>query len=108
MTKTNPAGVTHTVLVSWSADSQLRSQRASELVETHLNSIDGLTAIDHGISISTEGLERGFDWMLVIRFRDQGALDSYLPHAEHLVLANYLGANSDNIVVFDINQNVPR
>ena len=39
---------------------------------------------------------------MVIRFADEGALTAYLPDAEHRVVADFLGAHSSNVVVFDL------
>ena len=50
----------------------------------------------------TEGLEGGFDWMLTVRFRDRAALAGYLPHPEHRPVAEFIGAASARVVVFDV------
>ncbi|MCJ1714590.1 Dabb family protein [Curtobacterium sp. VKM Ac-2922] len=97
----NTSGVTHVVLVQWH-DGVDHSAQADALSQQHLPRIDGVLAVSSGTSVSTEGLEGGFDWMLVVRFRDRDALVGYLPHAEHQPIADFIGAGSKRVVVFDI------
>lgn len=75
------SAVTHVVLVEW--DGEDRSSEASALARDHLTRIDGVDSVQAGPSVSTEGKEGGFHWMLVVRFLDHAALDAYLPHPEH-------------------------
>ena len=64
--------------------------------------VDGVLSVSSGTSISTEGKEGDFDWMLVVGFRDRDALAAYLPHPEHRPVAEHIGANSERVVVFDV------
>lgn len=95
--------VVHVVLVEWAdgAPADVAS-RASRLADEHLTGIDGVLSVSSGESVSTEQLEAGFRWMLVVRFRDLAALDGYLPHPSHLPVAHYLRDESARVVVFDI------
>ncbi|SDQ20976.1 Stress responsive A/B Barrel Domain [Curtobacterium sp. UNCCL20] len=95
------AGVTHVVLVEWEPQTD-RSAEADALVGQHLGRVDGVESVRSGTSMSTEGLEGGFDWMLVVRFRDREALAGYLPHPEHRPVAEFIGAASARVVVFDV------
>ncbi|MBT1623092.1 Dabb family protein [Curtobacterium flaccumfaciens pv. oortii] len=94
------SAVTHTVLVAW--DGADRSSDASALSREHLPRIDGVESVQSGASVSTEGLEGGFHWMLVVRFRDRAALAGYLPHPEHRPVAEFIGGASARVVVFDV------
>ncbi len=99
------AGVTHVVLVQWGAGRDRigeHAARADDLCREHLPRIDGVESVHSGPSISTEGKEGGFDWMLTVRFRDREALAGYLPHPEHRPVADHIGAGSSNVVVFDV------
>ncbi|UBQ02823.1 Dabb family protein [Curtobacterium sp. TXMA1] len=99
------AGVTHVVLVQWDAGQDgigEHAARADDLCREHLPRIDGVESVHSGPSISTEGKEGGFDWMLAVRFRDREALAGYLPHPEHRPVADHIGAGSSNVVVFDV------
>ncbi|PZF55532.1 hypothetical protein DEJ23_11475 [Curtobacterium sp. MCSS17_008] len=97
------AGVTHVVLVTWDGDGDGGyAARADGLCREHLPRIDGVESVHSGPSISTEGLEGGFDWMLTVRFRDRDALAAYLPHSEHRPVAEHIGAGSSRVVVFDV------
>ncbi|MDM7892857.1 Dabb family protein [Curtobacterium caseinilyticum] len=93
--------MTHVVLVAWDGDGE-HAGRADALCREHLPHIDGVESVRSGASVSTEGLEDGFDWMLVVRFRDRSALEAYLPHPEHRPVADHIGASSSRVVVFDV------
>ncbi len=95
------AGVTHVVLVAWDGAGG-DAERADALCREHLPRIDGVESVRSGPSVSTEGLEGGFDWMLVVRFRDRDALAAYLPHPEHRPVADHIGGSSSRVVVFDV------
>ena len=94
--------IVHVVLVRWGGEHAASAQRASELVQQHLPGIEGVTSVASGPSVSGEGLEGRFDWMLVVRFRDRAALDGYLPHPEHQPVGGFLGEAGAEVVVFDI------
>ncbi|WP_083295118.1 Dabb family protein [Curtobacterium sp. BH-2-1-1] len=96
------SGTTHVVLVAWDGEAADRSAQADAIVREHLPRIDGVESVRSGESISTEGLEGGFDWMLVVRFRDRAALAGYLPHEEHQPVAAYIQGASERVVVFDV------
>ncbi len=93
--------VTHVVLVAWEVDDSSGAE-ADALAQEHLTRIDGVESVGSGTSVSTEGLEGGFDWMLVVRFRDRAALDGYLPHPEHQPVANHIRGHGTRVVVFDL------
>ena len=95
------AGTTHVVLVEWDRTAG-RSASADALAQEHLSRIEGVESVRSGESVSTEGLEGGFDWMLVVRFRDRAALEAYLPHPEHRPVATFIQGASTRVVVFDI------
>uniref|UniRef100_UPI00292EAA0A Dabb family protein n=1 Tax=Clavibacter michiganensis TaxID=28447 RepID=UPI00292EAA0A len=78
------------------------TERLDALCREHLQRIDGVEAVRSGTSISTEGLEADFGWMLTVRFRDADALAAYLPHPEHRPVADHIGAGSSRVVVFDV------
>lgn len=92
--------VVHVVLVEWTSPDP--GSEADALVDRRLRSLPGVLAVDRGPSVSTEGLESGFDWALVIRFADRRALADYLPHPDHQVVGRYLQQHSARLVVFDV------
>ena len=97
-------GVTHVVLAEWAGDESAAVDTAelARLIDTHLARIAGVVAIDHGPSVSPEGLEGGFDWGMVVTFADTAARDAYLPHPEHAPVAEFLRAHARRVVVFDL------
>ena len=92
--------IVHVVLVEWREGADPAA--ADALVEQHLVPLPGVLTVDHGPSVSTEGLESGFDWALAIRFVDEAALAAYLPHPEHVVVGRHLQADAARLVVFDL------
>ncbi|PZE62824.1 Dabb family protein [Curtobacterium sp. MCPF17_047] len=94
--------ILHVVLVDWDGEDGTAPERASALVAEHLPTIDGVVSVASGPSVSPEGLEGGFDWALVVRFRDAAARDAYLPHPAHQPVADHIGARSARVVVFDV------
>jgi len=93
--------VLHVVLAEWK-DGVDAAAEATRMSDEKLTTIDGVLSVSSGPTISGEGLEGGFDWMLVVRFRDRAALDGYLPHPAHLPVAGFLGDSAARVVVFDI------
>ncbi|MGT2426065.1 Dabb family protein [Amnibacterium kyonggiense] len=92
--------IVHVVLVDWKDEAD--PSAADALVDRHLAALPGVLALDRGPSVSTEGLESGFDWALVIRFASAEAVAAYLPHPEHVIVGSHLQANAARLVVFDV------
>lgn len=92
--------IVHVVLVEWREG--VDPAVADALVDRHLAPLPGVLTIDRGPSVSTEGLESGYDWALVIRFADAAALAAYLPHPEHVIVGQHLQGSSARLVVFDL------
>ena len=97
------AEISHIVLVQWQATVPADvKQQARESVRGFLGVIPGVLSVAEGPSVSTEGLEQGFDYGFVIRFADTDARDGYLPHPVHRLLADLIGANAERVVVYDL------
>ncbi|PZE86832.1 Dabb family protein [Curtobacterium sp. MCBD17_032] len=95
-------GIVHVVLVEWNTEDAAVPERATALAHEHLPGIGGVVSVASGPSVSPEGKEEGFDWMLVVRFRDAAARDAYLPHPAHTPVAEHIGAHNARVVVFDV------
>lgn len=95
--------VQHIVLVKWSEDTAegIRTE-AREMTRRLATVIPGISAVAEGPSVGSEGLESGFTWGFVMTMESAEALENYLPHPEHRVLADLIGTNSDSVTVFDI------
>lgn len=97
------SNIVHIVLVAWKEDmgrEDLDRLRATARGMATL--IPGILKIDEGPSVSTEGLEDGFQYGLAITFESVEARDEYLPHAEHQILVEQIVAHCSRVVVFDI------
>lgn len=95
--------IIHVVLVRWAAsaapDVVARVERAVAAVRAE---IPGVVEATHGPGVSPEGLERGYQYGLYVRFADAAARDAYLPHPVHLPLAQLIGDNAEDVLVFDL------
>lgn len=64
--------------------------------------IDGVEAVRWGPSTSPEGLEHGYTHGFVMALRDDAARERYLPHPEHVAVAERIRALADDVLVFDV------
>ena len=95
--------IIHIVLLRWAAgapsDVVDRFDRAVRAVR---ETIPGVVEVTHGPSVSVEGLERGYDYGLYVRFADAAARDGYLPHPAHQPLAELITTHAETFLVFDL------
>ncbi|MCV2395639.1 Dabb family protein [Actinotalea sp. M2MS4P-6] len=97
------ASVMHMVLVEWALGSpEGVGDEASRLVDTQLRHLDGVLSIHRGPSVSIEGLEGRTDWAMAILFAGPESVEAYLPHPDHRVVADFLGAHAATVTVFDV------
>jgi len=95
--------VIHVVLVRWKQRppvDELEELTAKARVMSE--AIPGVLAVHSGPSTSPEGLERGFEWSLVVSFASASARDGYLPHPAHQPVAELISRLAEEIVVFDV------
>jgi hypothetical protein len=98
-----PGTVLHVVLVQWRSDApsgELAQMR--EVIARFEAEIPGIVSVVEGASVSTEGLEAGFEWALVVTFKNAGSLDGYLDHPTHVPVAAVIGQWAERLVVFDV------
>jgi hypothetical protein len=95
--------IVHIVLVKWQADMPASTMdRLTELVNSFPSAIPGVLEVVHGPSVSTENLEAGYEWALVVTFADSLARDGYLDHPAHAPVSELIGTWSERLVVFDL------
>ena len=74
--------------------------------------VPGFERIVYGVNSSAEGLSQGFGDGFVIEFVDASARDTYLAHPDHqragAALVDMLDGGHEGLVVFDIDDDVPR
>ncbi len=98
-----PGSIVHVVLTQWRADAP--SEALAEMRETvgrFQAEIPGIVSVVEGPSVSTERLESGYDWALVVTFENAAARDGYLDHPTHLPVAALIGEWAERLVVFDL------
>ncbi len=66
-------------------------QQVTDAFRDLMNTIDGITAFEHGVNNSPEGLNKGFTHVYLLTFEDAAARDAYLPHPEHKKFGALLG-----------------
>lgn len=66
-----------------------------------LSSIDGVIEMSVGINHSEEGKSKGFEVGMRIGFRDQAALNAYLPSEQHQSTVNRIKEHFADVIVFD-------
>ena len=64
--------------------------------------LPGILNVTGGHNNSPEGKDKGFGYAFIVCFRDAAARDAYLPHPEHIRLAQaFVGPIVDDVFVFD-------
>jgi hypothetical protein len=66
-----------------------------------LSSIDGIVEMSVGKNHSQEGKDKGFQVGMRIGFKDQAALDAYLPSDQHQSTVNGIKEHFADVIVFD-------
>ncbi|WP_291378710.1 Dabb family protein [Demequina sp.] len=95
--------IVHVVLTEWRADAPAEAlAQMRELARRFPAEIPGVVSVVEGASVSTEGLEAGYDWALVVTFESAAARDGYLPHPAHKPVAAVIGEWAERLVVFDL------
>lgn len=67
------------------------------------NKIPGLQSVEHGPYQSAEGLNDGFTHGFIMTFDSAEDRDNYLPHPEHVKVAELVQPRLERLVVFDFN-----
>ena len=98
-----PGSIVHVVLTEWRVDAPGEAlAKICEMVERFEAEVPGIVSVVQGDSVSTEGLEGGFQWALVVTFDSTAARDGYLDHPAHLPVAALIGEWAERVVVFDV------
>lgn len=97
------SAVLHVVLLQWAPDADDAAREAVRAgVRGLATAVPGIRSLEEGPSVSPEGLEQGNDYGFVVTFEDAAARDAYLPHPEHLVVADAIGRAAARVTVFDV------
>ena len=98
-----PGSIVHVVLTQWRPDVPAEAlAQMREIIGRFQAEVPGVVSVTEGASVSTEGLEAGFEWALVVTFEDAGARDGYLDHPTHLPVAALIGQWAERLAVFDL------
>ena len=95
--------VEHIVLLKLKSNAS--EEQIRELTQALLkmgDEIPGIEEISAGANSSSEGKNQGYDYGMIVRFRDAGARDNYLPHPFHLKTSGeHLRPMADDVLVLD-------
>ena len=95
--------VEHIVLLKLKADTT--DQQLADLssaLSTMKDKIPGIFEVTRGVNNSPEGKSQGFSYGFIVRFKDEKARDTYLPHPEHLLVATeFLRPLVEDVLVLD-------
>ncbi len=95
--------IVHVVLTQWRSDAPGEAlAELREIIGRFQAEIPGVVSVTEGSSVSTEGLEAGYEWALVVTFESAAARDGYLDHPTHLPVAAVIGEWAERLVVFDL------
>ena len=65
------------------------------------DSIPGITAFEHGVNNSPEGLNKDITHVYLLTFADAAARDAYLPHPAHQRFVELLDGAVEDVFVID-------
>jgi hypothetical protein len=93
--------VEHLVLFKMKSDTTEEQRQLIVVTLKRLQSIDGIVDMSVGINNSKEGKSKGFEVGMRILFRDQTALDAYVPSTQHVGLVNEIRQFFEDVIVVD-------
>ena len=100
----NQGRIVHIVMTTWRGDTPAEAlKELRSLIGRFTAEIPGVVSVVEGASVSTEALENGFEWAMVVTFEGAEARDGYLDHAAHAPVAALIGGWAERLVVFDLN-----
>ena len=94
----------HIVLLRLKPDaSQQQVQTMGAKLREMADRVPGVVEVVAGRNVSTEGRHQGYDYVLLVRLKDQAARDAYLENEFHRkVAAEYVLPVIDGIIVADV------
>lgn len=94
--------VEHLVLFKLKEDTTEEDRQLMVVTLKRLQSMfDGIVEMSVGINNSNEGKSKGFEVGMRILFRDQVALDAYVPDPQHIGLVDEIRPFFEDVIVFD-------
>ncbi len=95
--------IVHVVLTQWRPETPADAlAQMRDIIGRFQAEVPGVLSVTEGPSVSVEGLESGYEWALVVTFRDAAVRDGYLDHPTHRPVAAIIGEWAERLVVFDV------
>lgn len=94
--------IRHLVLLRFTeaADAAKRSELAADFASLQAQ-IDVIRALEWGVNVSPEGLDKGFTHGFVVSFASAADRDAYLPHPAHQAFVERLKPWLADVLVLD-------
>ena len=95
--------VEHIVLLKLKSDVyEAQLDTMSDALISMSDEIPGIESITFGTNHSPEGKSQGYEFGFIVRFTDEAARDTYLPHPYHKKIAGeHIRPLVDDVLVFD-------
>ncbi len=97
-------GVRHVVLFKLQDSTSTKALEEIKQFTTPLAKIEVVKDFEFGINTSPEGLDKGFNYSLIMKFDTEYDRDSvYLSHPIHLEFVKNIQLHITDVIVFDLN-----
>ncbi|MCW4630838.1 MULTISPECIES: Dabb family protein [Marinomonas] len=94
--------IRHVLFIKFKADATAEAiSRCFNHFDSIKSKIAGIEAVEWGVNMSKEGLNKDYSHCVFMTFVDDAALDHYIPHPDHDALKAQLVPILEDIIVFD-------
>ena len=104
---TDLAYVNHVVLFKLNDGTSTKTVEQIKKFTEPLAKIEVVKDLDFGINTSPEGLDKGYNYSLIMKFATEYDRDSvYLSHPIHVEFVDSISKHISDVIVFDLNHEV--
>jgi len=98
-----PEFIQHVVFFNLQDDTSPETLEEIKEFTELLTEIEVVKDFQFGLNSSPEGLDKGFNYCLIMKFDSEFDRDSvYLPHPKHLQFVERIGEHITDVIVFDL------
>ena len=97
-------GIRHVVLFKLQDSTSAKTLEEIKEFTAPLAEIEAVKDFEFGVNTSPEGLDKGFNYSLIMKFNTEHDRDSlYLPHPIHQEFVKNIQLHISDVIVFDLN-----
>lgn len=101
----NSEFIQHVVLFNLQDETSPETLEEIKAFTALLSEIEVVKDFQFGTNSSPEGLDKGFNYSLIMKFNSAFDRDSvYLPHPKHLQFVERIGEHITDVIVFDLDK----